>query len=298
MSATESIDSIAAPVQATSLDPYGQLIKMLMPRALHIAVYAGDGLALWLSDGVEHPDLQALVNETAALCASGGMTAANAADPAGLVRTWTGDSAYIFVIRDAGQPGGMILGYLAVISPDTQNGARPFSLVQGLLRPALDVLARELANQYNLDDLQRDLAARDGDLQLLLDANIADGRAEADEFDRLVRACAKHLNCVLGALLIPDKSISICASGQGMQPGAGTEILARTHRHLLAWAQVQRRTLVVNRVAANGPLGTVPYKILACPVLQGAQRVIGILLLFKAANGEDFLLRHIRIAEL
>jgi Amt family ammonium transporter len=83
-----------------------------------------------------------------------------------------------------------------------------------------------------------------------------------------------------------------------MRPGTGAEILARTHRHLLAWSQVQRRTLALNKVAPTGPLGTVPYKILACPVIQGAQRVVGILLLFKAASAADFDLRHIRIAEL
>jgi Amt family ammonium transporter len=42
----------------------------------------------------------------------------------------------------------------------------------------------------------------------------------------------------------------------------------------------------------------VPYKILACPIIQGTQRVAGILVLFKSANAADFDLRQIRIAEL
>jgi Amt family ammonium transporter len=185
-----------------------------------------------------------------------------------------------------------------VILPDTNSGARPFTTIHGFLRPALDVLVRELVNQYNIDDLQRSLSARDGDLELLLNTSGNEGNPENEDFDQLVRGCTKHLDCAFGALLIPDKNISICATGEGMRPGTGAEILARTHRHLLAWSQVQRRTLALNKVAPSGPLGTVPYKILACPVIQGAQRVVGILLLFKEASAADFDLRHIRIAEL
>ena len=43
--------------------------------------------------------------------------------------------------------------------------------MQGLLRPALQVLSRELINQYNIGDLRKDLSIRDGDLALLLDAS-------------------------------------------------------------------------------------------------------------------------------
>jgi diguanylate cyclase (GGDEF)-like protein len=289
MTASDStIDTVTAPVLPTSLDPYGQLIKMLMPRALGIAIYDRDGMALWISDNNENADLQGLINDAVEASAKAG---GEQASP-GFAQEWNGDTAYVFVIRTSRQA---VMGYVGVISPDTSQGARPFATLHGLLRPALDVLSRELTNQYNIDDLQRHLSARDGDLELLLDTS---NEAEGDDFDRLVRACTKHLGCVLGALLIPDKNISICATGEGMKPGAGAEVLARTHRHLLAWSQVQRRTLALNKVAPSGPLGTVPYKILACPVLLGVQRVVGILLLFKSANGEDFDLRQIRIGEL
>ncbi|HTE42049.1 MAG TPA: bifunctional diguanylate cyclase/phosphodiesterase [Steroidobacteraceae bacterium] len=286
--ADSTIDTVTESVLPTSLDPYGQLIKMLMPRALGISLFDRDGMVMWISDGTDSPDLQELINE--AVAASTKLSSEQT--HAGFAREWNGDTAYVFVIRNGRHEA---IGYVGVISPDTSQGARPFTTLQGLLRPALDVLARELTNQYNIDDLQRHLSARDGDLELLLDTS-AD--TEGDDFDRLVRACTKHLGCALGALLIPDKNISICATGEGMKPGAGAEVLARTHRHLLAWSQVQRRTLALNKVAASGPLGTVPYKILACPVLLGAQRVVGILLLFKTASGDDFDLRQIRIGEL
>ena len=49
------------PVSATSLDPYGQLIKMLLPRAQSIVVYDRMGVCIWESDGVEGPDLLSLM---------------------------------------------------------------------------------------------------------------------------------------------------------------------------------------------------------------------------------------------
>jgi diguanylate cyclase (GGDEF)-like protein len=289
MTSPVPIDTVTAQVFSTSLDPYGQLIKMLMPRAISIGIFDREGLPLWWSDGVENQELEEQIAEARANDAE--LTAQQAA---GFARVWNGDSGYAFVMRDS---RGVPLGYVGVVSPDTASGARPFNIIHGLLRPALDVLNRELGNQYSIEDLQRSLSARDGDLELLMSAS-GDDDADADDFDYLVRSCTKHLHCSLGAVIIPEKNISLCVTGEGVAPGAGSEVLARTHKHLLAWSQVQRRTMALNKVTPSGPLGAVPYKILACPVMQGTQRVVGILVLFKSANAADFDLRQIRIAEL
>jgi len=42
----------------------------------------------------------------------------------------------------------------------------------------------------------------------------------------------------------------------------------------------------------------VPYKVLSCPVMHGAQRVLGVLVLFKPVDSADFDLRQVRIVEL
>jgi diguanylate cyclase (GGDEF)-like protein len=291
MSHSVSIDTVTADVSSTSLDAYGQLIKLLMPRALTIVIYDRHAVPLWMADDVDNPDLQEFAREIVAQLEELGEQGRN---KGGATREWNGDSAYVFAMRDN---HGSVIGLVGVISPDTASGSRPFGMVQGLLRPALEVLARELTHQYNIDDLNRSLSARDGDLELLL--STADNEdADSDDLDYLVRSCAKHLDCTLGALLIPDKNISIIATGEGVPPGTGADVLARTHRHLLAWSQVQRRSMALNKVAPSGPLGSVPYKILACPVLQGGQRVAGILVLFKQATATDFDVRQIRIAEL
>src|SRR5262249_18275729 len=63
------------------------------------------------------------------------------------------------------------------------------------------------------------------------------------------------------------------------------------------WAQVQRRTLMLNKAPPTSPLGPLQYKILACPIRQGAQNVAGVLVLFRPMSAPDFELRQVRVAE-
>ena len=95
-----------------------------------------------------------------------------------------------------------------------------------------------------------------------------------------MQGCVDHLGCAVGALLIPDKNIAVCRTASDTPPRAGAEILTRAHRQVLGWAQLHRQTMTSN-AAAGGPFASIPYKILACPVMHGAQRVHGVLVLFK-----------------
>ena len=52
-----ALDGAPAPIGATTFDPYGQLVKMLLPRAQSIAIYDRMGLPVWLNDGLDSPDL-------------------------------------------------------------------------------------------------------------------------------------------------------------------------------------------------------------------------------------------------
>ena len=123
-------DTIEAQALSTSLDPYGQLVKMLMPRASCIAIYDRNSVPLWMSDGCDGPDLPNLIEEAINAAKS------DATDPEerdGCARSWSGDTAYVFILRD----DNTLLGALGVSCQDGSGGSRPFSLVQGLLRPAL-----------------------------------------------------------------------------------------------------------------------------------------------------------------
>ena len=294
MQMAEALAEGPAPISTTSLDPYGQLVKMLMPRAQSIVIYDRMGLPVWLNEGVDAPELHHHLQDALEQELGDGERSDGFCEPVDREH-----SAYVFLLRD-GQRA--LLGAVGLVCRESaQRGeARPFSLVRGLLRPALECLQRELGAQYSIGDLQRSLMDRDRDLELLLGAAGAEsaGGDSTDDFAQLVQRCVEHLDCSVGALLIPDKNIAVCRTGKDTPPRAGAEALTRTHRHLLAWTQLHRQTMTANRPIEGGPLGRFPYKILSCPVMHGAQRVLGILVLFKPPSSADFDLRQVRIVEL
>lgn len=289
-----ALDGAPAPIGATTFDPYGQLVKMLLPRAQSIAIYDRMGLPVWLNDGLDSPELHRILQD--ALAQELGASGAGEGFAEPIDRD---HCAYVFLLRD---PDARMIGAIGIICRESRQGGdpRPFALVQGLLRPALECLQRELNSQYSIGDLQRSLMVRDRDLELLLGAAQQDamGGESTDDFAQLVQGCVEHLGCSVGALLIPDKNIAVCRTGRGVPPRTGADVLTRTHRHLLAWTQLHRQTMTANEPAGAGPLGEVPFKILSCPVMHGAQRVLGIMVLFKPADSPDFDLRQVRIVEL
>ncbi len=297
MNPTESLSALPVqpPLQVqstpTSLDPYGQLIKMLLPRALCIALYDRVGMPLWFSDGCDVPDLNQLVEHALATASD-----AESADTDGFARNLHGTAAYVCIMRDESRK---VRGIVALTCRETGDGEhRPFTLIQGLLRPVLEILSRELANQDSVQDLQNHLSVRDRDLELLLGTSGSATDHDADDFGQLVQNCVAHLGCSLGALLIPERSIAVCRTATHVPPGTGAEVLTRAHRQLITWSQLHRRTLLLNTADDVNALTKVPYKVLSCPVSQGTQRVAGILVLFKADSAPPFELRHVHIVEL
>jgi diguanylate cyclase (GGDEF)-like protein len=272
-----------------SLAPYGQLIKMVLPRARNIAVYGADMHPLWVASGQDDPDLQAFGAECM------GATIGAPFDIDGFSRAMDGAAAYAFRLRDE---HGLPLAAVALLADEKGTEPRPFSLILSLVRPALECLTRELGMRASIGAMSRDLSSRDRDLELLLDVSREEGQSpkDADELGRLVQSAVEHLDCAIGALIIPEKSVAVVRARKDSGTGGEAQVVTRTHRHLMTWAQLQRRTMVVNRIAAGDKVP--PFKILSVPVRHLSHRVIGFLALFNPAEAADFGLRHTRLAEL
>jgi diguanylate cyclase (GGDEF)-like protein len=275
-----------------SLEPYGQLIKMLLPRAASIDIFDVEGEHCWSSSEIDSLDLRSLVERA---------RVAQAGTEEGMFGELDDETpVYLFRLREE---SGELLAILAVTCRSDGSAARPWSFIHSLLRPALECLQRELVAQENIGQLSRHLETRDKDLDLLLavTADTAGDPAEgdfddSDELRWIVQRSVDHLKCLFGALVIPEKGIAICRAASGANAAQSTEVLTRTHRHLLTWARLQGRTLVVNKVTASGEAP--PYKILSCPVRQASNKVIGFFALFRTEDMEDFDQRHSRIARL
>jgi diguanylate cyclase (GGDEF)-like protein len=270
-----------------NLDPYGQLLRMLMPRALGIGFYDAKGIPLWVADGYDGPDPLPLVQAALAQ-----VPPATTARIDGFGQDHEGAPAYVFRLRNS---EGDVIAIATLLTRDGEN--RPYSFVQHMVQPALECLQRELEARTSVGFLTRDLRSRDGDLDLLL--RIAPGDPESgqqgDELGSLVQTCVDHLGCMLGALVVPERNVAICKAPHGEKPKI--EILTKIHRHLLNWAQLQRRNLVINKIKVR-PIELPSYKILCTPVRHASGRVLGFLAMFREPDGESFEPRTERLVEL
>jgi len=76
------------------------------------------------------------------------------------------------------------------------------------------------------------------------------------------------------------------------------QLVARTHRQLLSMAQMRREPVIINRLAAQGAQGPVPYRILSCPLLHASSRTMGVLALFRSEDGAEFVERDARLVDI
>jgi len=269
------------------LDPYGQLLRMLMPRAVGIGFYDARGQVLWTADDYEGPDPAPLV-----AAALGRVPPSTTGRIDGFSQDHEGAPAYVFRLRGS---EGEVIAVALLLTRDGEN--RAFSLVHALVLPALECLQRELEARASVEGLTRDLQSRDDDLDLLLKMAPSDPASPlaGDELGVLVQACVDHLGCHLGALVVPERNIAVCKAPRGERPQV--ELLSKIHRHLLNWAQLQRRNLVINKIKVR-PIELPPYKILCTPVRHASGRVSGFLALFRAEDAPSFEPRTERLVEL
>jgi diguanylate cyclase (GGDEF)-like protein len=243
---------------------------MLLPSACSVAIYDPHAELLWCSDGFEHPHLRAMLEHQ-----RDRETVANR----GSVDT-TADGIPVFIsgLRGADtRPLGSLVIEL--------GGARSTpSMVISMLRPVLDCLERHM--DFEQSTLAED---RSAGLELLLSVDEHD-REDTSALHELVRHCTRELNCVTGALVVPDKNLELSFTCD--QAPQSAQLLDRTQKHLLAWARLNNRPMVVNRAGTAAP-----YKILSCPLHDPRGGVIGLLALFRATGVDDFEPRDVRILE-
>jgi diguanylate cyclase (GGDEF)-like protein len=296
---TEEVAVEAAPESgvASIYAPYGQLTKMLLPRAGGIAFYDSNEELLWCSDGCERPDLKEVLrslptDDTARLSTGGA------------IRALSGDGlAFVYALRSQEKEH---LGTLVVELGEGPRRHTTGSMVASLLRPVLDCLENRVDAEAakaatpppppmpapRLDETQT------MQLQLLVGADET-SEGQAGGLEHLVQQCVDHLGCALGALLIPDRNLTISCVAEGVTSANGENTLSRAQKHLLAWIQLHDKPMVVNRVAPGAAAKNVsPYKILSCPLHDANGRVIGLFGLFRPVDAPDFESQDVSLLEL
>jgi diguanylate cyclase (GGDEF)-like protein len=283
--------AIERPAADASFDPYGRLLRMLMPSLCGVVVHDGFSNLVWASDEWDLAEEPGLIKDAIANALT------DAAEFSGIARTLDADRAvYSFAIRGEHIE---LLGVVSLIGrlSGTQTQPRPLQTVRQLVQPALECLRRELSLRSRLGSRERDLDVRERDLDLMLEISSQQSAtcSDNDEFSLILKTGLDRMGCALAALWVPDKNIALSQtrSGQPMSP----ESLNRAQHHLMAWMQLQQRTIVVNHISKVASDVAAPYKILACPVRHSSERVMGVLALFNPPSAQDFDLHQTRIAE-
>jgi diguanylate cyclase (GGDEF)-like protein len=282
--------AIESEKTVASFEHYGRLFRMLMPSLKGTVLHDGFGEVLWSSDEGDLEDSPDLVKETIANAIT---------DPAefpGVVRIDADRALYSFAVRsEQVELLGAVTLQMRLSGARTE--ARPLAYVRQILQPALDCLRRELSLRAQLGSRERDLGVRERDLSLMIEmSSNQTATGDADEFDLILKTALEHMGCALAALWVPDKNIgmSMTRSGHPMSE----ESLQRAKQHLMAWIQLQQRTIIVNHISKVASDVAAPFKILACPVRHPSERVMGVLALFNPASAHDFDSYQTRVAEL
>ena len=275
-----------------SFEPYGRLLKMLMPSVSAVIVHDGQGKFVWASDDWSITQVETLVND--AIVAARRDTN----EYAGVSREFDADfCGYSITVR--GEPTEL-LGVVSLVARivGSQNAARPINYVRQLVQPALECLKRELDLRASLDLRERDLGTRERDLSLMMEMSSQKsvGNSDSDELTSTLKTGIEHLGASLAAIWVPEKGLSISMTRTGKPLSA--EVLEKMEKHLMAWMLLQQRTIVVNRTAKVASEAAAPYKILACPVRHPSERVMGVLVMFNPPSAADFDTHQTRIAEL
>ena len=276
-----------------SFEPYVQLIRSLLPRASNVALFDTKGELRWSTDTTTGPDLLDAVDDAV-------NKARTAPDSAGQLRVLAGNvPVYLCWLRD---DSARLLAILAVVCRPTgeqDSDIRSFSFAYALLRPALECLRRDLMSRLAIDELNRTVTALDKDLELLLaDGAVTPGSKadEADDLRGILGQATEHLRCTTAALIVPDKSITLVRSRT--QRPADMQLVSRAHRQLLSMAQMRREPVILNKLAPNSSLGTLPYRILSCPLRSMSGRTMGVLALFREEGSEEFSDRDARLGDI
>ncbi|MGH8207928.1 MAG: putative bifunctional diguanylate cyclase/phosphodiesterase [Steroidobacteraceae bacterium] len=277
----------------TSLEPYVQVLRALLPRISHLSVFNARGELHWSSEMAVDPELMCLIPETLE-------AAVQEPNAPGQQRTAGHEQAYLFWLRrDDGIPSAAPFAVVAIgCRPGGGDGdRRAFSFVHALVKPAIECLRRELMAREEILTLHTSLLEQDSDLEMLLSISGADNNPEATgDLKAIVASATEHLKVGLAAMIIPENGIALVQASD-TEP-LETALVAKAHRHLLSMAKTRRDAVIVNQMMLQSGSTSIAYRILACPIPRADGNPMGVLALFRAESAPEFTAHHARLTEL
>ncbi len=269
--------------------PYAQLLKTLLPRARGIYLYAPDGDLSWSADGADFHDLRPAIEELLEAAKR------SAGAPSGLRSMLDDAPAYAFLLRDE---LGAVLGVTAVVCRSlTRDGEIPtFESVERTLAPLLALTRRDLGQQRVIETGRFQIGDTQ-ELEWLLDVTQLDAPAVGgDPLQGVLDAFATHAECDLAYLYVPGRRLERSVTRCSLAAGELDTLRGVVGRHLHKVAQLQQKTLIVNKVRETGAGELVPFRILCVPLVRRGQ-TLGVAVAFNRAQSRSFGTREARMLE-
>jgi diguanylate cyclase (GGDEF)-like protein len=287
---------VDTPTARTSvdLDCYVQLVRALLPRMSSFSVFDEQGLLFWSSE--------IALDEDAARIIVDSITAARTTPGAPGVALAEAEPRYVFWLwSDVPSADSAPIASVMIRCRISGEGemARSFSFVHALVRPALEILRRELQSRDQITGLSRELAEHDQHLDMLVavsGGNTPGEEVGGDELKSILKAAIDHIEGGLAAIIVPERGL-VLVQQQPDHP-MDASLVARAHRHLMTTAQLRKEAVVVNRMQFQAGNDTRSYRVLACPVARADGRAIGVLALFRPMTMPEFTARQARLGEL
>ena len=268
--------------------PYAQILRTLLPRARGIYLYAPNGDLVWSADGFDSHDLRPTILQLLEQGRSGGA--------AGVAHLLDDAPAYCFRLSDE---VGTTLGVAAIICRPVARDAELPTLesVERTLAPLLALARRELGREHALETGRFNVADTQ-ELQWLLDVTHLEASADAggDTLQGLLEAFAARCDCDLTLLHLPgrrlERSVARCELGDAEL----ATLKGVVSQHLHRVAQLQQKTLIINKVRETGAGGLVPFRILCVPIVRRGQ-TLGVVVAFNRVASRPFEAREARMLE-
>ena len=277
------------PTPQFDFGPYAQILKTLLPRSRGIYLYAPDGELSWSADGADLHDLRPVIEELLEAAKQGASVAS------GLRRMLDDAPAYAFLLRDE---LGAVLGVTAVVCRGaTRDGEVPtFESVERTLAPLLALTRRDLGQQRVIETGRFQIGDTQ-ELEWLLDVTQLDAPAGGgDPLQSVLEAFATHAECDLAYLHVPGRRLERSALRCALGADELETLRGVVGRHLHKVAQLQQKTLIVNKVRDTGAGGLVPFRILCVPLVRRGQ-TLGVVVAFNRVQSRSFGTREARMLE-
>ena len=258
-------------ISENSLERYARLVRALIPNAAGLALCDDNGQPIQYLDFDSDAELLPAIDR---LCVRHPDWASNQQFQ---LQATPGDGQSLLTAGLCNTQGEVIAA-VAVLSPvDSQRAS-----VAPLLKCVAECIEHEIALDSELDSMTHELTERYEELNLVYhtEDQVNYFRQGQEALRNLTQNCLDYLDVSLAALILKEKGVVISCNHPNEPIPNPQLVKTQLADSLYSRVQENSETVVINDMSdplAVSLLPGIPYKVLCCPILDGAGDVAGIL---------------------